>query len=102
MYGLNAGLKRSWWMPAKSGVRPQTCASFGTGHAARRYRSARAQRTELGEERLHHADEVAEGQAVVGNDALDLVELREVCCVQALVAEDAVNGKVLDRLEALW
>ena len=60
-----------------------------------------AQRTELGEERLHHADEVAERQAVVSDDALDLVELGEVRRVQALVAEDAVNRKVLDRLEAL-
>ena len=46
------------------------------------------------EEDFHEADESAQGQAVVGNDAFDLVEFCEVRSVDALVAEDAVYGEV--------
>lgn len=52
------------------------------------------------EELLHKADEVAEGDVVVGDDALDLVELCQVGGVGGLVTEDAVDGEHLCGLEA--
>ena len=45
-------------------------------------------------EDFHEADEAAQRQAVVRNDAFDLVELGEVGGVDGLVAEDAVDGEV--------
>lgn len=51
----------------------------------------------LGEEDFHEADEAAEGKTKVGDDALDLVELRQMGGVDRLVAEDAVNGEVAGR-----
>lgn len=51
----------------------------------------------LGEEDLHEADEPAEGEAEVGDDALDLVELGQMGGVDGLVAEDAVDGEVARR-----
>ncbi len=54
----------------------------------------------LFEKDLHEADEVAEGDAVVGHDALDLVELGEMRSVDRLVAEDAVDGEELGGLES--
>ena len=50
--------------------------------------------THFREEDLHEADEAAQSQAVIGNDAFDLVELGEVGGVDGLVAEDAVDGEV--------
>ena len=50
--------------------------------------------THFREEDFHEADESAQCQAVVGNDAFDLVEFGEVCSVDALVAEDAVYREV--------
>ena len=46
---------------------------------------------------LHEADEVAEREAEVCDHALDLVELGQVGGVDALVAEDAVDGEVARR-----
>ena len=43
---------------------------------------------------LHEANQVAEREAKVSNDALDLVELGEMRGVDGLVAEDAVDGEV--------
>lgn len=51
----------------------------------------------LGEKDLHKADEAAEGEAEVGNDALDLMELGQMGGVDGLVAEDAVDGEVTGR-----
>jgi hypothetical protein len=45
-------------------------------------------------------DEVAKGDVVVGDDALDLVELGQVGGVDGLVPEDAVDGEQLAGLEA--
>ena len=50
--------------------------------------------THFGEEDLHEADEAAEGEAEVGDDAFDLVELSQVGGVDGFVAEDAVDGEV--------
>ena len=55
---------------------------------------AQALDAHFGEEDLHEADEAAEREAVVGDDAFDLVELGEVGGVDAFVAEDAVDGEV--------
>mmetsp|Transcript_6548 Transcript_6548/g.20442 ORF Transcript_6548/g.20442 Transcript_6548/m.20442 type:complete len:390 (-) Transcript_6548:118-1287(-) len=54
---------------------------------------------DLGEERADGRDEVAQRKVVVGHQAFDLVELAEVRRVHGLVAEDAVDGEVLRRLE---
>lgn len=48
----------------------------------------------LREEDFHEADEAAEGEAVVGDHAFDLVEFREVGGVDGFVAEDPVDGEV--------
>ena len=53
--------------------------------------------THFREEDFHEADEAAQGQAVIRNDAFDLVEFGEMCGVDALVAEDAVYGEVACR-----
>lgn len=73
-------------------------------HARLRVRVVRRLEAHLGdadllEERLDHANEVTQGQVVVGHDALDLVELGQVGRVHALVAEDAVDREVLLRRE---
>lgn len=51
----------------------------------------------LGEEHLHEAYETAEGEAEVGDDALDLVELGQMGGVDGLIAKDAVDGEVARR-----
>ena len=53
--------------------------------------------THFCEEDFHEADEAAQGQAVIRNDAFDLVELGEVGGVDGLVAEDAVDREVARR-----
>ena len=50
--------------------------------------------THFREEDFHEADESAQSQAVIRNDAFDLVEFGEVRGVDGLVAEDAVYGEV--------
>mmetsp|Transcript_35805 Transcript_35805/g.78171 ORF Transcript_35805/g.78171 Transcript_35805/m.78171 type:complete len:403 (-) Transcript_35805:388-1596(-) len=54
---------------------------------------------DLPEELVEGADEVAEGEALVADDALNLVELRQVRAVHRLVAEHAVDGEILRRAE---
>ena len=55
---------------------------------------------EAREEGVQRADEVAEREAAVAHEALDLVKLREVRAVDGLVAEDAVDGEELGGPEA--
>ncbi len=52
----------------------------------------------LRKEDFHEADQAAEGEAEVGDDAFDLVELGEVGRVDGFVAEDAVDGEVAGRV----
>ena len=49
------------------------------------------------EEDFHEAYKSSQGQAVVGNDSFDLVELGKMCSVDALIAEDAVYREVACR-----
>lgn len=57
--------------------------------------------TEFGEELVEDAHEITESEAVVGNHALDLVELGQMGGVQGFVSEHPVNGEILDRRELL-
>eukprot|EP00959_Pyramimonas_sp_CCMP1952_P369350 7736452-Pyramimonas_sp.AAC.1 len=55
----------------------------------------------LAEELVQGADEVPEGEPLVADDPLNLVELGQVRAVHSLVAEHAVDGEVLCRFEAV-
>lgn len=55
---------------------------------------AQVEDAEFCEKGLEEGHEAAEGQVVVCDDALDLVELCEMGGVDGLVAEDAVDGEV--------
>lgn len=44
---------------------------------------------------------MAQGEAVVSHNTLNLVELSQVCGVQGLISEHTVNGKVLGGSEGL-
>lgn len=44
---------------------------------------------------------MAQGEAVVSYNTLDLVELGQVCGVQGLISEHTVNGEVLGWCEGL-
>lgn len=44
---------------------------------------------------------MAQGEAVVSYNTLDLVELSQVCGVQGLISEHTVNGEVLGWCEGL-
>ena len=75
-------------------------------HAGLRVRVVRGLEREVGhaearEELVDRGDEVAERQVVVGDDALDLVELGQVRRVERLVTDHTVNRKVLGRLKLL-
>ena len=45
---------------------------------------------------LHEADEATKSEAIIGDDAFDLVEFREMSGVDGFVAKDAVDGEVAD------
>mmetsp|Transcript_43898 Transcript_43898/g.83828 ORF Transcript_43898/g.83828 Transcript_43898/m.83828 type:complete len:208 (-) Transcript_43898:958-1581(-) len=53
------------------------------------------------EKLVKHPDEVAQREALVADDALNLVELRQVRAVHRFVAEHPVDGEILLGLEAL-
>lgn len=57
--------------------------------------------TEFGEELVKDAHEIPESEAVVGNHALDLMELGQVGGIQGFVSEHPVDGEVLDWSELL-
>lgn len=57
--------------------------------------------TQLAEELPEGAHEVAEGEAAVSHHPLHLVELGQVGGIQALVAENPVDGEVFHRGELL-
>lgn len=57
--------------------------------------------TEFGEELVKDAHEISESEAVVGDHALDLVELCQMGGVQGFVSEHPVDGEILDRRELL-
>lgn len=46
------------------------------------------------EEDLHETDQIAQREIEIRDDAFDLVELCEMCCVDRLVAEDTVDREV--------
>ena len=52
----------------------------------------------LGEEDFHEADQAAKSKAIVSNDPFDLVKFREVCSVDGLIPEDAIDGEVSSRV----
>lgn len=54
------------------------------------------------EEGLHDAQEMAEPDVVVCDDSFDLVELGKMSGVKSLVSEDTVYREVLHGLEAAW
>lgn len=51
--------------------------------------------------RIVHTDEISQGQVLVCDDTLDLVELRQVRRVHRLVPEDPVDREELRRAEAV-
>lgn len=57
--------------------------------------------TEFGEELVKDAHEISESEAVVGNHALNLVELGQMGGVQGFVSEHPVDGEILDWCELL-
>lgn len=57
--------------------------------------------TEFGEELVKDAHEISESEAVVGNHALDLMELGQMGGIQGFVSEHPVDGEVLDWRELL-
>ena len=57
--------------------------------------------TEFLKESMQHADEIAQRQIVICNDALYLMKFREMCGVQRLIPEHTVYGEVLDGREFL-
>lgn len=57
--------------------------------------------TQLGEELPQDAHEVAQGEAVISHNALDLVELSQVRGIQGLVPEHTIDGEVLGWCEGL-
>lgn len=56
---------------------------------------------QLGEELPQDAHEVAQGEAVISHNALDLVELSQVRGIQGLVPEHTIDGEVLGWCEGL-
>lgn len=54
---------------------------------------------ELLEELVQRANEIAQREPVIGDNALDLMELGEVRRVQGLVAEHSVNTEIFHRPE---
>lgn len=57
--------------------------------------------TEFGEELVKDAHEISESEAVVGDHALDLMELGQMGGIQGFVSEHPVDGEILDRRELL-
>ena len=57
--------------------------------------------TEFSEELVQHADQVSQRQVAVRDQPFELVELGQVRRVEVFVAEDAVDGEELGRLELL-
>ena len=57
--------------------------------------------TQLGEELPQDTHEVAQREAVVSHDALDLVELGQVSGIQGLIPEHSIDGEVFGRSEGL-
>ena len=57
--------------------------------------------TEFSEELVQHADQVPQRQVAVRDQPFELVELGQVRRVEVFVAEDAVDGEELGRLELL-
>lgn len=57
--------------------------------------------TQLGEELPQDTHEVAQREAVVSHDTLDLVELRQVSGIQGLIPEHSIDGEVFGRSEGL-
>lgn len=57
--------------------------------------------TQLGEKLPQDAHEVAEGEAMVSHNALNLVELSQMCGIQCLISEYTVNGEVLGGCKGL-
>ena len=56
---------------------------------------------DLREEVIDHADQMTQIQVAVRHEQLHLMELRQVRGIHGLVAEDAIDGEVLDGLESL-
>ena len=57
--------------------------------------------TEFSEELVQHADQVSQRQVAVRDQPFELVELGQVRRVEVFVAEYAVDGEELGRLELL-
>lgn len=57
--------------------------------------------TQLGEELPQDTHEVAQREAVVSHDTLDLVELGQVSGIQGLIPEHSIDGEVFGRSEGL-
>lgn len=57
--------------------------------------------TEFGEELVKDAHEISESEAVVGDHALDLMELGQMGGIQGFVSEHPVDGEILDWRELL-
>ena len=53
----------------------------------------------LSEESLHDSEKMMKTDALIDNDALDLMELSQMRGIEGLISEDAINGEVLHGLE---
>ena len=57
---------------------------------------------QLFEELAQGSHQVAQGEPPVGDEALDLVELRQMGCVQRLVSEHAVDAEVSVKVKCMF
>ena len=56
----------------------------------------------LAHESFDCVHQVAQANVAVGNQALTLMELSQMCRVESFIAEDTINREIFDRLELFF